>query len=111
MPRGRPRGPATVPSAAVPKEARHMKLRLVLVCGVLAAAFPIAAAAPSLGHAPLAAQTATKPNIIVVLTDDQRWDLLGFMPRVKARLVDRGVTFSKAFVTTSLCCPSRASIL
>jgi arylsulfatase A-like enzyme len=33
------------------------------------------------------------------------------MPEVKRSLVERGVTFSESFTTSSLCCPSRASIL
>ena len=33
------------------------------------------------------------------------------MPEVQRSLVERGVTFSEAFTTSSLCCPSRASIL
>jgi N-acetylglucosamine-6-sulfatase len=53
----------------------------------------------------------SRPNIVVILTDDQRWDQLDTMPNVESLLVHRGMTFSNAFVTTSLCCPSRASIL
>jgi N-acetylglucosamine-6-sulfatase len=51
------------------------------------------------------------PNVVVVLTDDQRWDTLHAMPEVQARLMARGTTFTNAFVTTPVCCPSRASIL
>ena len=51
-----------------------------------------------------------RPNIVFVLTDDLSWDLVEHMPNVK-RLQRRGVTFSRYFVTDSLCCPSRASIL
>jgi arylsulfatase A-like enzyme len=57
------------------------------------------------------ANALTKPNIILVLTDDQDLRSLAHMPRVKANLVDRGTTFKNGFVTDSLCCPSRASIL
>jgi arylsulfatase A-like enzyme len=55
------------------------------------------------------APQALRPNIIVVLTDDQRWDTLGVMPRTTA-LAREGVTFDNAFVTTAICCPSRASL-
>jgi arylsulfatase A-like enzyme len=51
------------------------------------------------------------PNIVLILTDDQRWDSLWAMPRVEHDLVAHGVTFTNAFVVNSLCCPSRASIL
>jgi arylsulfatase A-like enzyme len=52
-----------------------------------------------------------RPNLILIVTDDQRWDTLWAMPNVQHLLADHGVTFANMFVTTSLCCPSRASIL
>lgn len=57
------------------------------------------------------------PNILFILTDDHRADALGFLghPFLETPHLDRlaaeGVHFSNAFVTTSLCSPSRASIL
>jgi N-acetylglucosamine-6-sulfatase len=57
------------------------------------------------------AQPAEPPSIVLVLTDDQRWDTLGAMPTVQRELVAKGVTFTNAFATNPLCCPSRASIL
>ncbi|MBS1869208.1 MAG: sulfatase [Actinobacteria bacterium] len=54
--------------------------------------------------------TSPQPNIVFVLTDDLTSDLLPYMPNVR-RLQRRGTTFSNYFVTDSLCCPSRASIL
>lgn len=60
---------------------------------------------------------AQRPNIIFLLTDDQRWDALGAMgnPIIKTPNMDRlataGILFRNAFVTTSICCVSRASIL
>ena len=58
-----------------------------------------------------AAAVATRPNIVLILTDDQRFDSLFSMTNVRHMLVNQGVTFSNAFVTNSLCCPSRATIL
>ncbi len=58
-----------------------------------------------------------RPNIIFILTDDHRWDMLGCMghPFLKTPAIDsiaeEGVVFDNAFVTTSLCSPSRASFL
>ena len=58
-----------------------------------------------------------RPNIIFLLTDDQHWDTLGCMgnPVIHTPNLDRlareGVLFRNAFVTTSVCGPSRASIL
>ena len=63
-----------------------------------------------------AAETA-RPNILFVLCDDLRWDCLGCAghPYLKTPHIDRlaqeGVFFQNAFCTTSLCSPSRASIL
>jgi arylsulfatase A-like enzyme len=53
----------------------------------------------------------TAPNIVLILTDDQRWDTLQAMPHVKADLIAHGINFTNGFVVNSLCCPSRASIL
>lgn len=53
---------------------------------------------------------AGKPNIIIILTDDQRSDTLQYMPIVKDRLGGDGVTFANAYATTPLCCPSRVSL-
>ncbi|NNM31355.1 MAG: sulfatase [Akkermansiaceae bacterium] len=58
-----------------------------------------------------------RPNILLILTDDHRWDALGCKghPYLKTPHLDRlaaeGVDFENAFVTTSLCSPSRASII
>ena len=52
-----------------------------------------------------------RPNIVLILSDDQRVDMMGAMPTVRTRLVDRGVTFRNAYVVDPLCCPSRATIL
>ncbi|MBM4268703.1 MAG: sulfatase [Deltaproteobacteria bacterium] len=51
-----------------------------------------------------------KPNILFVLTDDQRWDTLSVMPRTMDLVAGRGIEFTNAFNVTSLCCPDRASI-
>jgi N-acetylglucosamine-6-sulfatase len=53
---------------------------------------------------------ARRPNVILVVTDDQRWDEVAIMPAV-VDMAATGVTFANAFVPTALCCPSRASIL
>ena len=52
-----------------------------------------------------------RPNIIVVLTDDQPYHTVDYMPAVKNQLMKNGVVFENGFVTTPLCCPSRVSIL
>lgn len=62
-------------------------------------------------------QGAKKRNIVFILTDDHRYDAMGFVghPFMKTPHLDsiahEGVHLKNAFVTTSLCSPSRASIL
>ena len=54
-----------------------------------------------------------RPNIVVVLTDDQdvRLGSMGFMPQVQAQLADEGMTFTNFYVPLPLCCPSRVTLL
>jgi N-acetylglucosamine-6-sulfatase len=59
----------------------------------------------------------TPPNVVFVLCDDLRWDCLGAAghPHLRTPNIDRlakeGVHFKNTFCTTSLCSPSRATIL
>ncbi|MDP9296697.1 MAG: sulfatase [Actinomycetota bacterium] len=66
---------------------------------------------PSITPAPQAASGPAPPNLVLIVTDDQRWDTLFAMPNVRHLLGDHGVTFSNAFVTTPVCCPARTSML
>jgi N-acetylglucosamine-6-sulfatase len=56
---------------------------------------------------------ALRPNVLVLLTDDQASGLFtrDLMPNVFSRIVDQGVNFTRAYVNDSQCCPSRVSIL
>jgi arylsulfatase A-like enzyme len=54
---------------------------------------------------------AARPNILFILTDDQRIETLDVMPNTKQLFEDQGTYFPNAFATTPVCCPSRASIL
>jgi len=60
---------------------------------------------------PAAAAPGEPPDIVLIVSDDQRFDTLWAMPVVSERLAGRGVAFPDMFVTNPLCCPSRASIL
>jgi N-acetylglucosamine-6-sulfatase len=88
-------------SDRLPRHARTLVLTVVTVVLVTSA----------LPACTRAAVHSSKPSIVFILTDDQRWDSLGAMPIVRRELAARGVTFANAFVSDSLCCPSRASIL
>ena len=58
-------------------------------------------------------------NVVLILSDDHRYDFLGFMEKAPEfletpnfdRLAREGAHLANAFVSTSLCSPSRASIL
>jgi arylsulfatase A-like enzyme len=63
-------------------------------------------AAPSV----LAAEREARPNVLIIVTDDQRWDTLEAMPKTQRWFQEGGTTFTNAFATTPLCCPSRATI-
>jgi arylsulfatase A-like enzyme len=88
---------------------RRSVLSLVIV---LAAAGSLAAC-----RRPAVEQSARKPNILFILLDDLRWDAVGYAghPHVRTPDIDRiaheGVNFRNVFSTTSLCSPSRGSLL
>jgi arylsulfatase A-like enzyme len=75
------------------------------------------AAAPHPEMAPPSASADNRPNVVVIITDDQRWDAMSIAgnPYLHTPNIDRlareGVYFKNYFCTTSLCSPSRASIL
>jgi N-acetylglucosamine-6-sulfatase len=77
----------------------------------------LVAAAPAFVTASTVRAAEAPPNIVFVLCDDLRWDSLGCTghKHLKTPHIDRlaaeGVLFKNAFCTTSLCSPSRASIL
>lgn len=63
------------------------------------------------------APAGARPNVLVVYTDDQRFDSLSIAgnPYIETPHLDRiareGALFERAYVTTSRCCPARASFL
>lgn len=62
-----------------------------------------------------ASSPARRPNILFLLTDDQRWDMMSCAgnPIIQTpnmdKLAEQGVLFRRNFVTTSICAVSRAS--
>ena len=81
---------------------RRCLMILCLAFGVLA---PACATLPRISD--------KRPNFLIILTDDQRYDTMsyGVMPVTQATLFDQGATFTHAYDTTPLCAPSRANIL
>src|SRR5712691_8283960 len=95
----------------------RMLLTPTTCIGSAAAAAP---PAPVAGVSPRV--SGSSPNLLIILSDDQRWDTFDathespnrrgpVMPILKSELIDSGVTFTHGYVTTALCCPSRTSIL
>lgn len=88
---------------------KWMCLGLAGLAGTLAGCLPTDALRPVLKP------NKRHPNIILLVTDDQRADAIGVMnpmlqtPQMDA-LANEGVLFRNAYVTTSICCCSRASI-
>ncbi len=82
-----------------------------------AAALGATAAGLSCQRLPGAGRAERRPSVVFILTDDMRWDALGCAghPFLKTPNLDRlaaeGARFANAFCTTSLCSPSRASML
>jgi N-acetylglucosamine-6-sulfatase len=85
------------------------RARTSIIAVVLLAAAALCAG--SVGARSAASASPQRPNIVVLMTDDQTVESLRVMPNVKRLLVDRGAYFENSFVSFSLCCPSRATFL
>jgi N-acetylglucosamine-6-sulfatase len=97
----------------VPHRGDSLRLAVVAALAALVPSTRADEAPPPLAQAP----HATPRNVIFILVDDLRHDVFGFAghpfletPHLDA-LARGGVHFRNAFVTTSLCSPSRATIL
>ena len=90
-----------------------MRKRVLRTAAAIASAALLLPVSPALVRAqarvPIVEQ-ATKPNVIVIVTDDQR-EGLQVMKKTRAAFEGSGRVFPNAFVTTPLCCPARASIM
>jgi N-acetylglucosamine-6-sulfatase len=100
-------------SAVKPSSTGRALSRLAVL--ILTATAPLlSAGAASQG---LCAGKSSPPNVVFILTDDQRWDCLNCVGHsaLKTPNMDRvareGTRFANMFCTTSLCSPSRASML
>ena len=73
----------------------------------------VAAAAGALASAPGAQPrpAPAPPNVVVIMTDDQTLADMAAMPLTQGLIGDAGATFTRAYVSYPLCCPSRATFL
>jgi arylsulfatase A-like enzyme len=87
-----------------------MKMRARAI-GALALAAVVIASCDGSSDRPAPSPAPTPPNVLVIMTDDQRAaGTMGVMDASRRVLADRGTTFTQAFATTPFCCPSRASV-
>lgn len=101
---------------------RHSRFLIAGMLAVLLGTSPASTGAP-LEKQRDATETATQAveqdpmNVVLLLSDDHRWDALGVAENEIIHtpalddLAENGVRFTQAFVTTSICMVSRASIL
>lgn len=71
----------------------------------------ILSAIAALSFLPCATAAQQRPDIILIVTDDQPAHMMRFMPRTQELVGRKGVRFRRAFASTPLCCPARASLL
>jgi N-acetylglucosamine-6-sulfatase len=99
---------------------RATRIGVVLLAAAAAACAGVSSAAQDPVPDPTPSQTLARsgptgqldrPDVVLILTDDQRWDTLAEMPTVGRDLVGHGISFERGYVSNPLCCPSRASIL
>ena len=75
-----------------------------------AGAAGLALAAPALGSRSETPQ-ATKPNVLLIMTDDQPHHTIGIMDSLQKRMVAKGMRFDNGYVATPVCGPARGSVL
>jgi arylsulfatase A-like enzyme len=83
-----------------------MRARLIVALGIAMLALPASAEAR-----PASKAKDGRPNILVVMTDDQAAADLAKMPNVRKLLAEQGTTFTNAVDSFPLCCPSRATFI
>jgi N-acetylglucosamine-6-sulfatase len=57
-----------------------------------------------------AGQASNAPNVVLVMTDDERFDDMAIMPRTRRFIGDAGVTFRRYYASYPVCCPARATV-
>ena len=100
----------------VDQKSRILSVAIYALLGLALACFCSGCFPSAEGKQPEQKQEPKPPNVILILTDDLTVDdlnpaALQHLPNLKSLLMDEGTTFDNAFVTNSLCCPSRATML
>jgi N-acetylglucosamine-6-sulfatase len=81
----------------------------LLLVGLLSAAVALAPSGSEAKKRPAAKQK--RPNIVMIMDDDQSAEQQRFLTKTNAAIGSHGVTFDNSFVNYSLCCPSRSTLL
>ena len=99
-----------MPTRTTERGSQARPARSALLIGAAAlAALAATTGARNPASAPVAA--AGQPNILLILADDLDRAEIAQMPILRQQVITKGLTFSNAFVSTPICCPSRATIL
>lgn len=86
-------------------------LALLLIASSACVKGPEPAATHQSSRAATADAPGRRPNIVLILADDLNVEVFNRMPRLASMLGRQGVTLPNNFVTLSLCCPSRTTLL
>src|SRR4051812_20604645 len=86
-------------------QGRFLSTATVLAALLLFALAGVAQARPAAGDRD------GRPNILVIMTDDEAATDVGLMPNVKRLLAAKGTTFADAVDSFPLCCPARATFI
>jgi len=83
----------------------------VAVAAVLALVATLGPARATAGPPAPRVALPARPNLVVVLTDDQTLEQMAYLPQTRALLDDEGVAFTDYVDSYPLCCPTRATLL
>ena len=86
-------------------------MKRVLLFGAIVGVALLAALTPAPRSSTAAEAPAPKPNIVVVMSDDQTVESMRVMANVNTMLGAEGTTFADNYVSFPLCCPSRTTFL
>lgn len=94
-------------------KAQSLRRTRLVVLSVLLASLLVAdwQASPGGTVGPAVSKALTRPNILFVLTDDQNTEAMQAMSYLPGRPYGSWISFPNAFINTSTCCPSRATLL
>jgi arylsulfatase A-like enzyme len=95
----------------IPVRNRGRYWSVVVAAVTLLAMLGTANPSPGAGAKARRRSPGARPNILVVMTDDQRFDTMDVMLQTRRWMTRKATVFEQAFATTPQCCPSRASVL